>query len=383
MSQAINVVETLARPLAERQVADELVAEFIRHLQAGARKQGISPAMYLMAPGNRSELGVASSEGVIESLTVRGLSQMEECPVVSAPIRFVEEMVLPRDQIGEVVMTGWDLTPGIVTQPIMAETSNWEVGGMEPIRVSVPRLTANRPVPTTNRGVREVSAREVTGYTGLTEVQFEIQPILGKAQAITHGCLAAIPVVLPRWNVDPLTQGSDFELANISRPTRDQSTRDPMLLRINSGKLAARLGGSWGDMVEQMVGQINGLSGQAVHFAVQALAEARAVWYLDAHLKGQKSWFDPLMGKRIGMLYSSARLAMAAYEALVNQAIAWSQVGVNVLSPGEYAFAAEATGSFFDGASEAGEFMAHDTGRLVGVLGRLRSDLVSLGWRGK
>jgi len=376
--------DTLVRPdLAP--VDEALVAEFIRHLQTGAQKARLSPARFLMVPENRAQLGVFLPEQTSRDLIVHNLGQVADVPTIHTPMRFVEAEVTPytrksertngESQARERITTGWDIAPATaINQPIVAIPSNWEVD-MEPIRVRAPRVVADRPVPVTERGLRAVSSKEVVKYTGLTEVQFEVQMVLGKAHAITEGCLEAIPVVLPRWN-------DDWAQTRFSWVDDTFYIRDPMLLRFNRDKLTRRLGPP-SDMGEEMVRQINGLSGQAVHFGIQALAEANIGRYLAARLNGQMPQIDVFMKERIGLLHSSARAAMVAYESLISQALTWSAAGVNVLSPREYVFAAEATASFFDGVSAAGEFMAHDTGRLAGVLKSLKSDLRDLGWRGK
>lgn len=358
-----------------------LMAEFIRHLQTGARKQRLSPARFLMAPENRAEMGLTVSE---PSRFV--VSHPSEIVGSISPIRFVQEKVegytssnqTTGEEKRERVWTGWEVANESVSAG--AEVSGkWEVE-IEPIRIRTPRVTVDRPVPNTERGLREVSARQVAEYTGLTEVQFDIQPVLGKSHAITEGCLEAIPVILPT----PLSMSS---WRGTSREYFDSMLTgeyyDPMLLRFNREKLVARLG-DLGDMGETMVSQINAYSGQAVHFAVQAIAEARMGRYLADKLSGSSSVFiDDWMRGRIQLLRSSARLAMVAYETLVDQAIGWSEMGINILNPREFAFAAQATGSFFDGVSDAGDFMAHDTNRLGGLLAKMRSDLVTLGWNGK
>lgn len=356
-------------------VNDEaLMAEFIRHLQAGSKKQRLSPARYLMVPENRTEMGLTVSEPGRFMV-----SHPTEIVGSITPARFVdgkiEEYTSKDNATGEKTMreriwTGWEVTNKSVSAG--AEVSGkWGVE-IEPIMVRAPKVTADRLAPTTERGLREVSARQVAEYTGLTEVQFEIQPVLGKSHAITEGCLEAIPVILPTPESLRAWAGTIGE------------HYDPMLLRFNRGKLMARLGGSLGDMGETMVSQINAYSGQAVHFAVQAIAEARMGRYLADKLSGSSSIFiDNWMRERIQLLRSSAGLAMTAYGSLVDQAIAWSQAGVNILNPREFVFAAEATGSFFDGVSDAGDFMAHDAGRLGGLLASLRSDLRSNGWNEK
>lgn len=354
-------------------VDDEaLMAEFIRHLQMGARKQRLSPARFLMAPENRAEMGLTVSEP-----SRFAVSHPSEIVGSISPIRFVQEKVegytssnqTTGEEKRERVWTGWEVANESV--PAGAEVSGkWEME-IEPIRVHAPKVTADRLAPTTERGLREVSARQVAEYTGLTEVQFVIQPILGKSHAITEGCLEAIPVILPTPESLRAWEGEIGE------------HYDPMLLRFNRGKLITRLG-NLGDMGETMVSQINAYSGQAVHFAVQAIAEARMGRYLADKLSGSSSVFiDGWMRGRIQLLRSSARLAMVAYETLVDQAIGWSMVGINILNPREFAFAAQATGSFFDGVSDAGDFMAHDTNRLGGLLAKMRSDLMTLGWKGK
>ena len=368
----------------EVRVNDEaLMTEFIRHLQAGARKQKLSPARYLMVPENRAEMGLEVSESGRFMV-----SHPTEIVGSITPARFVDgkiEGYTSKDSASgeeikmERVWTGWEVANESVSAG--AEVSGkWGVE-IEPIRVRAPKVTADRLAPATERGLREVSARQVAEYTGLTEVQFDIQPVLGKSHAITEGCLEAIPVILPT----PLSMSS---WRGTSREYFDSMLTgeyyDPMLLRFNRGKLMARLEGSLGDMGETMVSQINAYSGQAVHFAVQAIAEARMGRYLADKLSGSSSVFiDDWMRGRIQLLRSSARLAMVAYETLVNQAIGWSTVGINILNPREFAFAAQATGSFFDGVSDAGDFMAHDTNRLGGLLAKMRSDLVTLGWNGK
>lgn len=361
LDEAITMTETVP-------VDETLVAEFIRHLQEGAKRQRVTPARFLMVPENRNQLGVVLPESTARSLEVHGLSQVVDVPAIPAPMHFVEQKITQASR-WEKVTTGWDIAPGPMAQPVAAAPDNWEVA-METIKIRAPKVTVDRQAPDTERGFREVAPAEVVKYTGLTEVQFEVQLVKGRAYAITEGVLEAIPVILP-------SVGRAWVLVD------DSFVRDPMLLRFNRNKLAQRLG-ALGDMGEEMVRQVNGLSGQAVHFGIQALAEANIGAYLAAKLQGRlPEQFDSFMKERVRLLYSSARLAMVAYESLVNQAIAWSQAGIQVLSPREFVFAAEATGSFFDGMSQAGEFMAHDTGRLAGVLATLKSDLRSLGWRGE
>lgn len=351
---------------------EALMAEFIRHLQSGAKKAHQSPARYLMAPENRIEMGLEVSKP-----SRFAVSQSTETVGIS-PVRFVEERVkgytsksnaTGEETKREQVWTGWEVTNGS-TLPETEVPGKWEVG-IEPIRVRAPKLTADRPAPISERGLQEISARQVAEYTGLTEIQFEIQPVLGKPHAITEGCLEAIPVILPTPESLKAWRGAIGE------------HYDPMLLRFNREKLIARLG-NLGDMGETMVSQINAYSGQAVHFAVQAIAEAQMGRYLADKLSGSSSIFiDNWMKERIQLLRSSARLAMVAYESLVGQAIALSEAGINILNLREFAFAAEVTGSFFDGVSDAGDFMANGTNRLDGLMAQMRSDLVRLGWKGK
>ncbi len=352
--------------------SDEAVAEFIRHLQKAAKENRQTPARYLLEPGHRQELGLA----VVESNRGLATHVRAESPTITteSPFKFVQRVegfeimgqqdVLPAR--GQRIWTGWEVAGGTIPAPVMPETG-WEVG-IEPIRVNLPKLVEAKPVLGSDRGLRQITNREVAQMTGLTEVQFAIQPVLGKAHAITQGVLEAVPVVLPKYDA--------WAMAN------DAFYRDPMLLRFRRKELEKRVGGV-GDMLETTVDQLNGFSGQAVYFAVQALAEAHMGQYLADKLVGRKSFVDNWLKERIRLLHAAAKLATTAYVSLVDQAIGWSQTGVYILGPQEYAFAAAVTGSFFDGVNEAGEFVSHDVARLGGVMEHLRGDLRSLGWKGK
>jgi|CXWL01.1.fsa_nt_gi hypothetical protein len=374
MARSAQQLEMEARPVVTIE-SEDLTKEFLRHLQAAAKKNHQSPARYLLEPGHREELGLSVVESGRELSTHVGA----ELPMVAdeSPFRFVQgrvegfEIKGQGDELparGERIWSGWEVAGGTIPAPVMPSTG-WEVE-IEPIRVNMPKISEARPVLGSDRGFRPINTREVAALTGLTEVQFEIQPVLGSAHAITQGVLEAVPVVLPKYGTA------------VAWMTNDALYRDPMLLRFNRGKLVERMG-DFGDVLAATVDQLNGFSGQAVHFAVQALAEAHMGAYLADKLVGRSSFIDNWLKERIKLLHSSARLAMTAYESLVAQTIAWSELGVYVLGPQEYAFAANATASFFDGVNEAGQFVSHDVARLGGVMDHLRSDLRSLGWKGR
>lgn len=351
-----------------------LTEEFLRHLQAAAKKSRQSPARYLLEPDHREELGLS----VVGSDRRLSTHVRNELPMmaVESPFKFVRrvegfEIKGKGDELparGERIWSGWEGVGGTISAPVMPSIG-WEVE-IEPIRVNMPKMSEVGPILGSNRGFRPINAREVAALTGLTEVQFEIQPVLGSAHAITQGVLEAVPVILPK-----------YETA-VAWMTNDALYRDPMLLRFNRGKLVERMG-ELGDALATTVDQLNGYSGQAVHFAIQALTEASMGQYLADKLVGRQSFIDNWLKERIRLLHSSARLAMVAYESLVTQSIAWSELGLDVLGPQEYAFAAAATGSFFDGVDEAGQFIAQDDFRLLELVNILRGDLKSLGWRGE
>jgi len=360
-----------------QETREDLANEFLRHVLEGAKRQKMTAARYLLEPANRENLGISLSEEFRQGLIVRSSESDTTIPTAGIRLRYLPGKAVSYlgepsqgevGQLRERVQTGWEINSGR-QRTVPPSDSNWEVG-MERIRISVPKMVEDRKVPDSERGSREISRQEIARATGLTENQFEIQPILGRSRAVCEGILEAVPVILPRIQVEQ-TSDDPFSVLN------GYFVRDPMLLRVNLRKMASRLSQS-GDIAGELAAQVNGISSQAVHYAVQALAEANMASYLAAHLSGEKVQVQVFMKERMKLLAAAAKLAMTAYESLVNQAIAFSQIGIQILTPREFGFAAEATGSFFDGMSEAGQFAAGGTGRLNGVVNQLENDLLSL-----
>ena len=212
-------------------------------------------------------------------------------------------------------------------------------------------------------------------FTGLSETQFDIQAVPG-GNTLTIGVLEATPVILPTMST-LLKYGTAWSSNSVNDTL---PVRDPMLLRINPDKLKKRLG-STGDLVGDFVTQVNGYSGLAVKYAVQAMTEAHMGEYLRRKLDGaQSSELEEWMIERVRMLRSAASLAMTSLETLISQSIAFSSMGICILTPKEMGFAGQVIESFFAGVSEEGEFLGGGSGQLNRVINSVNKDLHNYTW---